>query len=76
MQLELSRRFQHVLELGATTGDWSLVYPSLAADVEWITPQRRTKTPRSTKPAPTATAIRMYQRVFVDVVVAVGTLSW
>jgi len=34
------RRFQDALEHAAKTGDWKLVYPCLAEDVEWNTPQR------------------------------------
>jgi len=38
--LELAKRFQIALEHAARTGDWTDVYPCLAADVEWVTPQR------------------------------------
>jgi ketosteroid isomerase-like protein len=37
---EVADRFQIALERAATTGDWTTVYPCLAADVTWITPQR------------------------------------
>jgi hypothetical protein len=38
--LELAHRFRSALEGAAKTGDWSAVYPYLAADVEWVTPKR------------------------------------
>ena len=38
--LELVTRFRVALEQAATTGDWTDVYPCLAADVEWVTPKR------------------------------------
>jgi len=39
-ELALATRFRLALEHAAKTGDWTLVYPCLAADVEWITPKR------------------------------------
>lgn len=39
-RLEVAGRFRVALEHAAKTGDWTLVYPCLAPDVEWITPQR------------------------------------
>jgi hypothetical protein len=38
--LDVAARFRSALEHAAKTGDWTLVYPCLAPDVEWITPQR------------------------------------
>jgi ketosteroid isomerase-like protein len=38
--LELASRFRTALEAAAKTGDLEPLYPFLAADVEWVTPQR------------------------------------
>ena len=38
--LEVARRFLDVLAAAARTGDAGAVYPLLAPDVEWSTPQR------------------------------------
>ena len=38
--LDVATRFRTALEHAAKTGDWTLVYPRLAPDVEWVTPQR------------------------------------
>jgi ketosteroid isomerase-like protein len=37
---EIASRFLTALEAAAKTGDRDPVYPFLAADVEWVTPQR------------------------------------
>jgi ketosteroid isomerase-like protein len=37
---EIARGFLTALETAAATGDREPVYPFLAADVEWVTPQR------------------------------------
>jgi hypothetical protein len=37
--LELAREFLAALAVAATTGDTSGVYPFLAEDVDWLTPQ-------------------------------------
>jgi hypothetical protein len=39
-ELAIARQFRVALEHAAKTGEWTLVYPCLAPDVEWITPQR------------------------------------
>jgi hypothetical protein len=39
-QLDVAARFRSALEHAAKTGDWTLVYPCLTADVEWITDKR------------------------------------
>jgi hypothetical protein len=38
--LEAARRFLAALATVANTGERQLLYPFLAADVEWVTPQR------------------------------------
>jgi len=38
--LELARQFLDVLAGAATTGDREAIYPLLAPDIEWVTPQR------------------------------------
>jgi len=38
--LELANRFRAALETAVRTGDLEPVYALLAADVEWVTPQR------------------------------------
>jgi hypothetical protein len=38
--LQIARQFGSALEGAAKTGDWTAVYPLLAADVEWVTPKR------------------------------------
>src|SRR5215471_9556748 len=40
VDFELATRFRVALEQAAKTGEWTDVYPCLAADVEWVTPQR------------------------------------
>ena len=40
-ELEIAHRFQEALEEAVQSGDLEHVYPLLAEDVEWITPQRR-----------------------------------
>jgi ketosteroid isomerase-like protein len=37
---ELAHRFLGALEAAASTGDREALYPLLAPDVEWVTPQR------------------------------------
>jgi hypothetical protein len=37
---QIARRFLSALELAAKSGDWDGVYPLLASDVVWVTPQR------------------------------------
>jgi len=37
---EVAKRFRAALEAAVRTGDLEAVYPLLAADVEWVTPQR------------------------------------
>lgn len=37
---DVRTRFREALEHAAKTGDWTLVYPCLAPDVEWVTPRR------------------------------------
>ena len=37
---EIARRFLTAVETAAKTGERDPVYPFLAADVEWVTPQR------------------------------------
>jgi hypothetical protein len=37
---DVRTRFPTALEHAAKTGDWTSVYPCLAPDVEWVTPQR------------------------------------
>jgi ketosteroid isomerase-like protein len=37
---DVRTRFAAALEHAAKTGDWTGVYPCLAPDVEWVTPQR------------------------------------
>jgi hypothetical protein len=39
-ELAVATQFRIALEQAAKTGNWTLVYPCLAPDVEWITPQR------------------------------------
>jgi len=39
--LAIAQRFQQALEGAVQSGDLEEVYPLLARDVEWITPQRR-----------------------------------
>jgi len=38
--LEIAQHFGTALEGAARTGDWTAVYPLLAADIEWVTPRR------------------------------------
>jgi hypothetical protein len=38
--LEVAKRFLDALAEAARTGHWDGVYPLLAADVDWVTPQR------------------------------------
>jgi ketosteroid isomerase-like protein len=38
--LEIARQFRIALEAAAKSGDREVVYPFLAADVEWVTPKR------------------------------------
>jgi hypothetical protein len=38
--LEIAMQFGTALQGAARTGDWTAVYPLLAADVEWVTPRR------------------------------------
>jgi hypothetical protein len=38
--VEIARRFLSVLATAANTGERELLYPFLAADVEWVTPRR------------------------------------
>jgi ketosteroid isomerase-like protein len=40
-ELAIAQRFQEALEGAVQSGDLEDVYPLLAEDVEWITPQRR-----------------------------------
>lgn len=42
-EVEIAGRFGRALEHAAKTGDWSLVYPCLTPDVEWVTPKRTLK---------------------------------
>jgi hypothetical protein len=37
---DVRTRFRAGLEHAAKTGDWTLVYPCLTPDIEWVTPQR------------------------------------